>query len=173
MMDVTNYCWYWGKIYRMLKLKPISFGYKISTTDLKLVYTESDGVNIEVEAIPKDRIDIEKYYRIIILFSTVAEVRCFTLNFYESNHNGFCISGEAFLGFYEVIDSKKLQEDINKYDPKRRFNLKHYIVAGYDSYVELIASTYSINVTNTADYKKCGLSPLSVGGASIARRKEN
>ncbi|MCP1359037.1 hypothetical protein [Aneurinibacillus migulanus] len=51
-------------------------------------------------------------------------------------------------GFYEVIDSKHLQENIKRYDPRNRLNLKHYIVKGYDSYIELIASTYSVNELN-------------------------
>ncbi|GAB0170630.1 hypothetical protein LSPCS325_40670 [Lysinibacillus sp. CTST325] len=35
----------------MLTLKPLNFIFKISTTDLELVYTESGGVRIEVGAI--------------------------------------------------------------------------------------------------------------------------
>ncbi|MFJ8100495.1 hypothetical protein [Lysinibacillus sp. NPDC096212] len=148
----------------MLTLKSLNFIFKISTTDLELVYTESGGVRIEVGAIPLKSIDKEKCVNIEIIFSIVAEVKCVTLNFDESNYNGFCISKESSIGnhlendeeilhqpdsgFYEVIDSKHLQENIKKYDPRNRLNLKHYIVKGYDSYIELIASTYSVNELN-------------------------
>jgi len=43
----------------MITLKPLKFIYKISTTDLELVYTESGGVRIEVGAIPLKSIDKE------------------------------------------------------------------------------------------------------------------
>jgi len=145
----------------MLTLKPLNFIFKISTTDLELVYTETGGVRIEVGAIPLKSIDNEKCVNIEIIFSIVAEVKCVTLNFDDSNYNDFCISEESSIGnhlendeerlhhpdsgFYEVVDSKYLQENIKKYDPRNRLNLKHYIVKGYDSYIELIASTYSVN----------------------------
>lgn len=148
----------------MLTLKPLNFIFKISTTDLELVYTESGGVRIEVGAIPLKSIDNKKCVNIEIIFSIVAEVKCVTLNFDESNYNNFCIYEELTIGnhldndkerlhhpdsgFYEVIDSKHLQENIKKYDPRNRLNLKHYIVKGYDSYIELIASTYSVNELN-------------------------
>lgn len=145
----------------MITLMPLNFIYKISTTDLELVYTESGGVRIEVGAIPLKSIDNEKCVNIEIIFSIVAEVKCVTVNFDEFNYNDFSISEESSIGnhlendeerlhhpdsgFYEVIDSKHLQENIKKYDPRNRFNLKHYIVKGYDSYIEIIASTYSVN----------------------------
>ncbi|GED15519.1 hypothetical protein [Aneurinibacillus migulanus] len=148
----------------MLTLKPLNFIFKISTTDLELVYIESGGVRIEVGAIPLKSIEKEKCVNIEIIFSIVAEVKCVTLNFDESDYNGFCISEELSIGnrlendeerlyhpdsgFYEVIDSKHLQENIKRYDPRNRLNLKHYIVKGYDSYIELIASTYSVNELN-------------------------
>ncbi len=144
----------------MFTLKPVNFNFKISTTDLELVYTESGGVKIEVGAIPLRSID-NTCVSIEIIFSIVAEVKCVTLNFDESNYNGFCISEEVSIedhlekdeerfrhpdsGFYEVVDSEYLQKNIMKYDPRNRLNLKHYIVKGYDSYIELVASSsYSL-----------------------------
>ena len=133
----------------MLILKPIRFDYKISTTDLELVYTESGGVKVGVGAKPLKNVDSKKYANIEISFSIVAEVKCTTLNFYEFNYNGFSFSEESgdenkYSGFYEVVNSNYLQEKVRIYDPRDRNNLKHYIITGYDGYVELIASTYEI-----------------------------
>jgi hypothetical protein len=137
----------------MLSLKSLNANFKISTTDLELVYTESRGVKIAVDVIKNEE---EGYSQIEINFLVVAEVKCITLNFYESNYNNYSINYEfdenleenekySNSGFYEVIDSDYLKENIKKYDPKERFHLKHYVITGYDSYVEIIASNYSIN----------------------------
>ncbi|WP_042474023.1 hypothetical protein [Bacillus ndiopicus] len=144
----------------MFTLKPVNFIFKISTTDLELVYIESGDVRIEVGAIPLKSID-KKCVNIEIIFSIAAEVKCIKLKFDESNYNNFYISEKLPIenhlendeeklyhpdsGFYEVIDSEYLQRNIKRYDPRNRLNLKHYIVKGYDSYIELIASTYTVN----------------------------
>ncbi len=52
------------------------------TTYLSLTYTESDGVNIKVDAL--ELISTEKdYVQIELVFTTVAEVKCATVNFHE------------------------------------------------------------------------------------------
>ncbi|EPY14489.1 hypothetical protein [Paenibacillus alvei] len=137
----------------MLTLKPVMPEFKISTTDLKVVYTESDGVKVEVGAIPlknPQNIDWEKCVNIEICFPLVAEAKCVTVPFYENHYNGYHIDvpdQEKFhhLGFYEVVNSTYLQENVKKYDPKNRLGLRHYMITGYDGYVELIASTFSVN----------------------------
>ncbi|MDF1263396.1 hypothetical protein P1T79_22410, partial [Escherichia coli] len=58
----------------MLVLKSQSIGFRISTTYLSLTYTESDGVNIKVDAL--ELISTEKdYVQIELVFTTVAEVK--------------------------------------------------------------------------------------------------
>jgi len=127
----------------MLNLVAIDFGYKISTTDLQLIYTESGGVKIEVGAIPLTSSD--ECRNIEIAFSLVAEAKCVTMNFYESNYSLIDRTLKA-IGFYEVENSQHLQENINIYDTQKRYDFRHYIIAGYDGYVELIASSqYSVN----------------------------
>lgn len=135
----------------MLVLKPIEFGYRISTVGLELTYTDSADAKIKVEALPIMGESTENYTSIEIHFSTVAEAKCITVNFYEMNYKGFAILEESetangLTGFYEVMDSVYLQENIAKYDPKKRLGLKHYIVTGYDGYVELLASEYAVNI---------------------------
>lgn len=66
----------------MLTLKPVMPEFKISTTDLKVVYTESDGVKVEVGAIPlknPQSIDWDKCVNIEICFPLVAEAKCVTV----------------------------------------------------------------------------------------------
>jgi len=121
----------------MLNLVPIIFGYKISTLDLKLIYTESGDVKIQVEA--KSSQDSTRYRKIEIVFAFVAEARCISLPFYESNYTLIERQLEPLTGFYEVADSQYLQERISIYDPKNRDGYHHYIIAGNDGYVELIA----------------------------------
>ena len=135
----------------MLTLKPVKTEFKISTTDLILVYTESGGTKIEVGAIPVIPNNEEKCVNIAISFTIVAEAKCVTINFYECFYNDFCISEEpseeyrlSYSGFYEVIDSRYLQENRKLYDPKDRLHLKHFIITGYDSYIEVIAAAYTI-----------------------------
>jgi hypothetical protein len=132
----------------ILNLTPISFGYKISTTDLQMIYTESGGVKIEVDAIriPLENIehtDEKRYKNIEFVFPLVAEAKCVTLNFYENHESN--IEGN-FTGFYLVENSQNLQQSVDLYDPHKRLNLQHYIIAGYDAYVEIIASAqYTIS----------------------------
>jgi len=134
----------------MMTLEPLNFGYKISTTGLDLTYNESGGVEVEVGAKPLGNLNQEECVTIKISFPLVAEVKCTTVNFYEYNHESYDILTTTFdetmhhTGFYEVINSQYLREKIDKYDPKKRLNLKNYILTGYDCYVELIASKYLV-----------------------------
>ncbi|ELE2236335.1 hypothetical protein RL877_000829 [Escherichia coli] len=130
----------------MLVLKSQSIGFRISTTYLSLTYTESDGVNIKVDAL--ELISTEKdYVQIELVFTTVAEVKCATVNFHEVNYNNIVIKkvdGENLdSGIYQVMNSVPLEEKERLYDPKKRLKLKHYIIAGYDSYVEILATGFS------------------------------
>ncbi len=149
----------------MLTLKPSRFKFMISTVYLELFYNDSssDSCNtkIKVEAVPLSSVDKQNYVTIEIGFSFVAEAKCVTLNFYESHYNDFSILEETLSensseseykkshhpdsGFYEVVDSEYLQQNIKRYDPKGFLNLRHFIVTGYDGYVELLASTYCVN----------------------------
>ncbi len=73
----------------MLVLKSQSIGFRISTTYL-LTYTSLDGVNIKVDAL--ELISTEKdYVQIELVFTTVAEVKCATVNFHEANYNNIVI----------------------------------------------------------------------------------
>jgi hypothetical protein len=141
-------------------LIPEKVDFRISTTDLKAIYTESGGVTLRIDVQTREDVSLDHYREIELTFGTVAELRCITLNFFE-HHTGQVegISQQddvlAFWetsryhpdpGFYQVVDSPILDEKRTLFDPRNRLDLKHYLVAGYDSYVEVIASSYQFAV---------------------------
>ncbi len=150
----------------MLILKPEKVNFRISTTNLVAKYTEDAKVEIIVEGFQiNDYLKREKYTEFTIEFSTVAELRCKTINFEETNYNSFkiidvknsdiddynfwlnnqyCIDS----GFYKVEKSKWLNEMKSIYDPNENLNLKHFLIEGYDSYVEILAKNYSVKIKN-------------------------
>jgi hypothetical protein len=133
-----------------LELIPEQVDFIISTTYTEVRYTENKGVMVRLDT---QRIGHDTYDATWIEFDVVAEVKCTTLNFYELYHNSFSIKGDqkpweqygnnAFNGFY-VVNNSTLLSNVNAvYDPKNRFDLKHYLITGNDSFIELIAGDYS------------------------------
>ncbi|POE08112.1 hypothetical protein BV921_17175 [Pectobacterium odoriferum] len=133
--------------------------FRISTTDVEVVYTESNGVKIKVDIQQIDDLKNEKYREIEFHFFAVAELKCITLNFFDFNHDSYKIQDaiddeinhwettgiNPNPHFYQVINSEILREKGSIYDPNNRLKLKHYLILGYDSYIEIIASKYEIN----------------------------
>lgn len=130
----------------MLVLESQPIGLRISTTYLSLKYTETDGVSIIVDALELTP-SAKDYVQIELVFTTVAEVKCATVNFYGAHYSNILIKNiddtTLDFGIYQVMHSVLLKEKENLYDPKNRLNLKHYIIAGYDSYVEILAAGFS------------------------------
>lgn len=132
----------------MLTLEPKLINFRISTTYLQLNYLEPGTVKITLDCIESNKNDNNSYFKVEMNFYTVAEVKCITMNFYESNHNEFHIIPNKNImesGFYEVINSDSLKEKKHTYDPINRLGLKHCIITGNDSYIELLASNYTID----------------------------
>ncbi len=157
----------------MISLIPEEVDFKISTTDLHLEYQERGGVKINVETLLlKDFKKKENYTFIQIKFKLIAELKCISLNFQESNYNNFEIFNinegnlteydfwltngyHPSAGFYQIDDSNWLKESKDKYDPRNRLNLKHFLIEGYDSYIELLASSdYTFAPYSTKDNMK-------------------
>ncbi|MDQ0171246.1 hypothetical protein [Paenibacillus tundrae] len=131
----------------MLTLEPAKLDYRISTTELEVRYTEQNGVQILVSVTPLIESGEMTYHRMELNFSNVAELRCITLNFYEANYDAYQLLGtNPDTGIYEVHSSEWLTQGQRKYDPRKRLQLKHYIVVGYDSYAELLASAYDVDI---------------------------
>ncbi|WP_323862766.1 hypothetical protein [Xenorhabdus szentirmaii] len=141
----------------VMKLIPEKVDFRISTTDLETVYTESGGMKLRIDAQKREDIENNHYCEIVINFVSVAELRCTTVNFWEFHYSDFIIEnvagndGMAFWRknnysadphFYELANSKILEERGKRYDPRNGLNLKHYLIIGYDSYIEVVASKY-------------------------------
>ncbi|WP_109077559.1 hypothetical protein [Aggregatibacter kilianii] len=142
----------------VIKLVPEKVDFLVSTTDLKVIYTESNGVKLYVDVQTYDDFEVNNYRKLEVHFSVVAEVKCTTLNFFENHYNDFQI--ENFNErvreidfwkenkyhpdplFYQVADSGVLNKKGKIFDPNNKLGLKHYLIIGYDSYVEVIASRY-------------------------------
>ncbi|MEK3825910.1 MULTISPECIES: hypothetical protein [Paenibacillus] len=141
-------------------LIPEKVDFRISTTDLKAIYTESGGVTLRVDVQTRGDVPLDHYREIELTFDTVAELRCITVNFFELHAGqveGISQQDDVLAfwetsryhpdpGFYQVVDSPILEEKRTLFDPRNRLDLKHYLVAGYDSYVEVIASSYQFAV---------------------------
>ncbi|MFD1886043.1 hypothetical protein [Paenibacillus wenxiniae] len=141
----------------MLKLVPEKVNFYISTTDLTAMYTESSGVTVTLDVQTIEDWQQEQYRELALVFQPVAELRCVTLNLFEHvEHTIELADGadevEAFWkqygyhpdpGLYEVQASEWLSAKQQQYDPKKRLQLKHYVIAGYDSHIEIIASGYT------------------------------
>lgn len=138
-------------------LMPEKVDFRISTTDLSASYNESGGVTLHVDIQTRKDLPLDQYQEAALTFSTVAEIRCVTLNFFElytGQVEGIHHQEDTLTfwerhgyppdpGFYQVMNSSILDEKgaLFKY---KRLDLKHYLVIGYDSYVEVIASSYQV-----------------------------
>lgn len=144
-----------------MKLIPEKTNFRISTTDLKVVYTESSGVRLTLDVQQQADVADQRYRSQDIQFNTTAELRCVTLNFFEQYYGEVgvekpaedeCPANELDFwekygyhpnpGFYQVYPSAILQDKAEIFDPLDRLQLKHYLIIGYDSYVEIVASSY-------------------------------
>jgi hypothetical protein len=139
-----------------MQLTPEKVGFRISTTDLEAVYTESSGVKLRLDAQRIDDVKSEVYREVELTFLVVAELRFITLNFFDNHYDSFEIKGDidnemVFWEkngyhpnpqFYQVVNSDILENKRKLFDPNGRLDLKHYLVIGYDSYIEVIASKY-------------------------------
>lgn len=141
-----------------IQLIPEKIEFRISTTDLEAVYTESGGVKLRLDVQHIDDFRNNTYRDIEIHFLIVAELRCITMNFFDINHQNYSMEGKdpkanriefwerngyhPDPGFYQVTNSDILGSKRSLYDPKNRLDLHHYLINGYDSHVEIIASKY-------------------------------
>lgn len=146
----------------MLTLTPEKVNFEISTTDILVKYTERSVTSLEVDVLDLENyINRKTYKSICFLFSTVAELKCCSLNFHEAFYDEYEISdlkegGDELefwkengyhpdSGLYQIDKSEWLKESKSKYDPQGNLALKHYLIIGNDSYVELLAQSYSLS----------------------------
>lgn len=145
-------------------LRPEPVPFNISTIDMKVQYqTAQATVRLEVlrDAIAHVQ---PKYCMTELVFETVAEVCCISMNFFESNYtnsevidikgglskevfwqtHGYC----ADSGLYQVINSSLLEQKRKVYDPSNSLSLEHYLIVGYDCYVEIVARRYTYTIAD-------------------------
>lgn len=144
----------------MITLVPEKVNFKISTTNIEVIYKERDVVKVKVKGLIRENFLNKSDYNLIELnFITVAELKCISLNFFESEYNNYNIIKKVYKnaydewlesgfhpdpGFYFIQNSKWLLDVNKKYDPMNRLNLRHYLINGYDSYAELLASSFEV-----------------------------
>ncbi|HEK1092659.1 hypothetical protein ACTXA3_17030 [Proteus mirabilis] len=144
-----------------LQLVPEKLMFKISTTDLKVIYTESGGVKLKIDIQYIDDFKNDIYREIEIHFLMVAELRCVSMNFFDVNSDNYSIVNQNIItntinfweengyhpdsGVYQIMNSGILKHKKALYDPLNRFHLKHYLITGNDSYIEIISSKYEYN----------------------------
>ena len=141
----------------MLQLRSIDEGFTISTTDVVVKYSERSGAMIEAD-VKRNRSEAiaDEYFSLILTFDLVAEMKCVSVNFSEFQYGNYEIIEDSISleqehqkndsGFYIVTDSIWQKEMAPLYDPKNRFKLRHFIICGYDSYIELLASEYRVMI---------------------------
>jgi hypothetical protein len=131
-----------------MKLINENTGFLISTTGVEATY--SDDGKLLVSLCARKENDEKNYFLLNVEFYNVAEISCKSINFYESNYENYTILSNSkqdninTSGFYIIKESERLKVASNMYDPRKRLNLKHYLLTGTDSYLEVIASSYSI-----------------------------
>lgn len=146
----------------MISLIPEEVSFEISTTDLLVQYTEKPNVKLEIDVLDLDNyIDKEEHYSLTINFFKVAELKCCSVNFFEAFHEKYEIfkinerqddfsfwkenGYHPDSGFYQVDNSNWIKEKKRLYDPTDGLGLKHYLIAGYDSFIEILASNYEVD----------------------------
>ncbi len=148
----------------MIHLIPEEVNFIISTTDILVKYMERSPIILTI-----DTLDIENYHNrdryntTNIVFDTVAELRCCSVNFFEAFYDQYEIfkmneSTDDFSfweengyhpdsGLYQMDNSSWLRQKVEIYDPLKKLGLKHYLVVGNDSYIEILADSYEVRNT--------------------------
>ena len=144
----------------MILLQPERIGIKIATTDVAVSYSERGGAVIEVAALTVDGHVTDRRETFRVVFDVVAELRCISLNFYESNHGEYEVLDVRALddleaswretgchpdpGLYQFEDLDEPNRRMDLYDPSGRLGLRSFLLVGNDSYVQVVAQGYRI-----------------------------
>ena len=83
----------------VMKLVPEPVDFLIPTTDIKVIYTESNGVQIYLDVQTQEDFKTNNYQEWMLCFSVVAELKCTTLNFFESHFDDIQFLAEASISF--------------------------------------------------------------------------
>ena len=141
------------------KLVPVQVNWKAGAYGINIEGSEGEALTVNTIVTLAD--DSEK--RLTITFESFAEIRFFNFNFGEHNYNEFLIRSPegTFLEdtadwapyalyfrekgicpnpyFYEVQNTGWFNEK-EVYQPLVKRGFKHFVLVGYDSYVEVLAT---------------------------------
>ncbi|WP_022821658.1 hypothetical protein [Hymenobacter norwichensis] len=122
------------------KLQPVEVDFVVRTTILSFQVSERASLPITIEvAIPNHEFEEEVIKKAVIDFPVFAKLEYATVNFWEANYDDFEVvdTTRDNLGLYYISNSSW---DQSSFDPLQRFNLAHFLLVGYDSYIEVLAS---------------------------------
>jgi hypothetical protein len=147
----------------MVTLIPQPLPFRISSLDLKVIYTGEDDLEIHI--------DTQSYYQFteneghtksIISFSVVGIVKCTSLNFQESQYDNYIIDPKSLNkntietwrstgnhpdpGLYEINPSAWLEGNQSLLDPTHRLRLRHFLILSQYCYAEVLSSSYEITI---------------------------
>jgi hypothetical protein len=124
------------------QLKPVDVDFAVRTTNLHFQVSERADLPVVIDVQPHASIisvEAATYQTAEITFSFLSKIEFTMLNFWESNYEDYEIIDEENIepGFYQVLNSPWNKDE---FDPLKRFNLVHFLLIGYDSYLELLAN---------------------------------
>jgi hypothetical protein len=127
------------------RLKPVEVDFAVRTTNLHFQVDERSDLPVVIDTqtraaiISTDIAEASVYQTAEITFTFLAKLEFTMMNFSEYNYENYEIIGEdpIDIGFYHVLNSPWNKDD---FDPLKRFNLVHFLLIGYDSYLELLAN---------------------------------
>ena len=124
----------------MITLKPLLENSFIPRTPINVSYLDDEGSSLEIVTSLNENNLLQD---IKILFNCTAKVTITALYFPEFNYNNYeIIDNGNECGLYQIVNP--LDKKIELFDPMSNLNLKNFLVYGYDSYVEIVCSSYEI-----------------------------
>lgn len=111
---------------------------RIPRVPFEIYFSEGEGQGVVCSTILEEN-GIAHHAKII--FKIVAHVEIVSVNLHDYIDTSY-LSAEECAGFYR-IDNQEIQ-NLQLYDPNNRLNLKNYIVEGYDSHLNIVASRFEI-----------------------------
>lgn len=126
-------------------LTPVQTEFAVNTTNLSFAGSERNALRVlvDVQVVPEILASpngpAPRYQAAELTFSTWAKLEITHLNFWEAQYDNFEVARAAAVepGFYYVSNSAW---DKTTYDPLHRFALVHFLLIGYDSYLEVLAA---------------------------------
>ena len=127
------------------RLTPVTTEFAVQTITLSFTGSERSALRVLVDMqVVAERLasrhEPESGYQAAeITFITWAKLEVTHLNFWEAQYDNIETVDAATVeaGFYYVSNSAW---DKTMYDPLNRFDLAHFLLIGYDSYLEVLAA---------------------------------